>query len=967
MSQQQQTVLRVQISGTTVFQTLDLYSSIPIKINRSYADLQDISSKNSDTALNVKLPGSKKNNAFFENFFDVDTQSFAFSAIKKVYCQVLINDEAYFTGYMRLDKINIQNSKVEYDVSLFSTVGTLFADIGNKLLKDLNYDDADFKFNHTFGLGAVTKGWYTSNFSKNSEQPQTYLYPIVHNGYLYDNGDVNFSGGTIDSQTRFYTSSPIKAGAYPTAAAAFADGVEPYKINSPGSGLIDNQLKPSLSIWNLMKLMFKTYGYKIKSDFMNTPWMKTLYMYGYFSSDLTKFSYQLQNIQTLPPSAVDVVVHPSTGYTEFDLIVAQAGTGIPCYCSDEIKVTIRIERKYHGFLGIEFTELYDETYTIYPQSPRTTVVLNQNFPANTIYRHYNASVQALSGYVNVGFAPYSSLKYDPVNVGDYVNFKDGDYVNFSLVIDPQFKQIDFLSSIAKKFNLVFVPDPEVANQIIIEPYTYFIGTGDIWDWTDKLSYDQGFSVEPAINYVDSYLTFYDVEDGDYGNVQFKNRNNRIYGQKFIPNNTDFKSTTGETHTSFSSEIFRQWDAIELPNGTIADSGHIRLPLGINYAGSTSEVTANNQVQFNYEYTGVKTKPKLMWFLQGANPLNEYSPTGKTYNFAYSASTYNVWVGPSNAPTGTTSNSYLFQENIPVMSNTMPIGIADKYKINNDNLSVLFNAEQLSYIDVYTFNVYTSNDAYLNFYYNRVSNVLFNPNTRFLKGKFYLKLTDFKNLKAQDLIKIKDQYFTWNKVQNYNLTDVELTEVELVQANLNPNTYPKRYFKLKYCDAPETFKIEIDFTNPNLLYTNYGWSIFYDHNSAIVYGNNQPTGFTSTFSYDVSGSTYYVPYFIQEITEAEYNTPTYYDLTCSPLAQYVYNQPEGAFGYNMRTYWVNSGNTKTGLNLFTDCTTFTTIATREGINVGSSTYFGDIDCYRLTTEVPQDIKTQDNNFINIEHT
>ena len=246
---------------------LDLSSDIPIKVTKNYADLQDISKKNSDTALNVKLPGSKRNNSFFENFFDVDTQSFAFSAIKKFNCLVLINEQPYFTGYLRLNKINIINDKVEYDVSLFSTVGTLFADIGNNLLKDLNYADEDYTFNHTFGLGAVTNGWYTSNFSKDEEQPQTYLYPVVHNGYLYENGDVNLSGGTIESQTRLYTSSPIKNGAYATAAAAFADGVLPYQINSPGSGIIDNQLKPAISIWNMLKLMFKTYGYTIKSDF----------------------------------------------------------------------------------------------------------------------------------------------------------------------------------------------------------------------------------------------------------------------------------------------------------------------------------------------------------------------------------------------------------------------------------------------------------------------------------------------------------------------------------------------------------------------------------------------------------------------------------------------------------------------------------------------------------------------------
>ena len=101
---------------------------------------------------------------------------------------------------------------------------------------------------------------------------------------------------------------------------------------------------------------------------------------------------------------------------------------------------------------------------------------------------------------------------------------------FSLVVDHLIKQIDVLSSIAKKFNLVFVPDPDVKNQIIIEPFSYYIGTGDIWDWTDKLSFDKGFTVEPALNYIESSLIMTDMEDGDYGNQQFKVLQNRIYGQ-----------------------------------------------------------------------------------------------------------------------------------------------------------------------------------------------------------------------------------------------------------------------------------------------------------------------------------------------------------------------------------------------------------------------------------------------------
>ncbi len=45
-----------------------------------------------------------------------------------------------------------------------------------------------------------------------------------------------------------------------------------YAITDNGSGgLRDNQLKPALSIWSLIKLIFKTYGYTLSGDFFNSP------------------------------------------------------------------------------------------------------------------------------------------------------------------------------------------------------------------------------------------------------------------------------------------------------------------------------------------------------------------------------------------------------------------------------------------------------------------------------------------------------------------------------------------------------------------------------------------------------------------------------------------------------------------------------------------------------------------------
>ena len=181
----QQTVLRVQkinafaTTGITEYEFLDLYSSIPITINKSFAELGDIGKRNSDYSVGVLLPGSKKNNVFFESYFNVDAQSLYFDATTKGPCNVLINDEPYFTGYMRLNRVSVKDSKVEYDVTLYSTPAELYGAMGNLLLKDLNFDDTDYKFNHTFNLDNVTRAFSYTNFAIDDVEPLPYIYPFA--------------------------------------------------------------------------------------------------------------------------------------------------------------------------------------------------------------------------------------------------------------------------------------------------------------------------------------------------------------------------------------------------------------------------------------------------------------------------------------------------------------------------------------------------------------------------------------------------------------------------------------------------------------------------------------------------------------------------------------------------------------------------------------------------------------------
>jgi hypothetical protein len=912
---QQQTVLRVQtnipgsISGQTEFQVLDIYSSIPLTINKSFAELGDIGKKNSDFSVGVLLPGSKTNNSFFESYFNVDSQSLYFDPTKRVPAWVLINDEAFFTGFMKLNKVNVLNSKIEYDVTLFSTVADLYGNIGNNLLKDLPFEgiDGDLVFNHEFSLNNVSYGFNYTNFAISGETPNLYFYPIVHNGYNYSGDTVNFSGGTIVERSRLFTStSPLNS--YSTLGAAYSAGVQQFRLNSPTQGPYDNQLKPGLNMWGLLQLMFRNYGYRITSDFFNTPWMKSLYLYGYFSSDNTKFSWTIYEIPVLPPEGVEIIFIQVGD--KIYAVVCKLGTGIPCFCSEDINVRF---------------ELLDPSWYYY-------FYQDEVIPAGISGKTITDAYELVGGTASVTVSP-GPLSYLPKPVGSSVQFVDGDFVDFSLVIDQNIKQIDILSSLAKKFNLILIPDPNDPTNIRIEPYDFFIGTGVIHNWSDKISFDKGFTVQPALDFIESQIIFTDADDNDEGNKLFKTNVNRTYGVNNYYGPTSFKSNEKKIQTIFGPELIRQWDT----TGT-SPNANINLPLGINYVGSSSEQPSGNSTKVTWTYKGVKTKPKLFWWLGCFNPFLDI--VGETYDATFFYKTYVAYVSNSS---GSTYNQF---DRIPVISHTMPMGMNDSDKINNDSQCVLFNSElPTDVIGVQTFNTYTENDAYTTFYQNRVTNI-YNPNTRVLTGNFNLSYSDLKNFQPQDLIKINEQYFVVSKIEGFNLTNRELTKVELIQFNGAVKQYPTRYFMYDYCDGLNTctFKFKTDFTNENILDTNFGWSIYYDHAVGSLTG--QTSGFTSTFKYVRNFSEeVYCPYSIYEVDEDTYNT-TGSDWTNDTLRNEIYyNTPYGPFQYSMPTFWINAASNRQGTNLFNNCAEFYSTATTWGITTGSSINFG--QCINLT--------------------
>ena len=941
----QQTVLRVQENNNAAIATytfLDIYTDIPIKITKSFAELQDISKRNSDYSIGLQIPGSKKNNAFFESYFNVDNDTLYFDPTKRVNCNVLIDSEPYFTGFLKLNKVSVLNSKIEYDVTLFSTVADVFGNIGNNLMKDLPFstpvdgytstNNSAFNdtFNHSFNLPTV-ENWDVDNPFTYDKEP-LYFYPVVHNGYEYSGDTVNISGGTTTLQTRLYTSTIV--GSYANLAAAYAAGVKRYRINSPADGLLDNQLKPALSIKGLLTLMFQTYGYTIKSDFFNTPWFRLSYMYGYFNSDTTKFSYKVPSPSDINPTnlaakltetfvdTTDPICFNIKTTRTYTIQLVYEQTGRQATSSTPINVVLSFKK--FPCSGTPYS--YNQTVTIPANATGTTYswVSNQFVPCpSTCQLEY---IQNFGVNDSLSDVP----QYSTLAPGTIVPIEDNDLVNFSKIFDINLKQIDFLSSIAKKFNLVFIPNPQNPREIIIEPYTYYIGSGKVLDWSDKISFDKGWSVEPAFARMESQITLTDQDDGDYGNKTFKEQNNRIYGQNFVLNPTDFKSQEKKIDTIFSAEFVRQWDTPDT-----APNGGIILPLGINYAANSNTAASGDTQKVLWQYKGVKTKPKLFYYSGNYNPFT--NNVGQFFTYSGNVITNAVYIAASDG----TDPQQSF--NVPVIGNTILIGDAT---YSPDNIYGLFYSEPpTDFIDK-RFAGYTTQNIYSLFYENRIDN-LFNKNTRFLNGQFYLKQSDIKNLEAKDLIKINDQYFTWNKIDSFNMTNEELTKCELVQVDNTVQKYPTRYFIYAYCDDPSggqpisyynynAFQFKTDFTNPSLNGTNFGWSAWFDYNSGLL-GN---VNYLVATVRDPSQGNAYVAFNITEISEDFYNdrySNKAKDRSQDCLYNYLVNL-NGDLNYeNFPNIIYTSGSPiKIVANVFPDCDTFKTLAAANSILTGSST-------------------------------
>ena len=171
---------------------LDLSNEIDIALQYSVADIKDISKRNSAYSKTIILPGTKNNNYWFGNLFDVNADFTMFNPNKKTAAKLLVNTEIVINGFLQLRKIiklnNVDNqgNLINYEVVIYNNSVDLMSVIGESPINELNLAE----YGHTFSAANIVDSWshtwqdgyvypmFGLQTTPNQYKPE-YFYPAV--------------------------------------------------------------------------------------------------------------------------------------------------------------------------------------------------------------------------------------------------------------------------------------------------------------------------------------------------------------------------------------------------------------------------------------------------------------------------------------------------------------------------------------------------------------------------------------------------------------------------------------------------------------------------------------------------------------------------------------------------------------------------------------------------------------------
>jgi hypothetical protein len=802
--------IRTYIDGKQRY--LDLYGDENVTIDVSFAEIQDITKRNSAYTQEFKVPGTDNNSDIFNYFFEINSVPLDWNPKRKFEAALIYNGYEIFNGNIRLNMVTINIKEKIYSVTFYASVGDLAANIGDKAL--CNVDTSSL--NHSlYDENVVFNLWVDPSLHPTSLLPtsSSYINPVT-------NGDVQYilgQRGYDYTGTTFGTIRDINTTQTPVLEFSGTPGF----FDNQFTPMIPSYFIPSIRTRKLYELIVNQADYQIESYFFDTDYFGRYYVPLSFNTESPYMAqakpFKLEILNTSGDTLlgggayfnIDEVTGPITNEFVFkskELITDEFGfnpVNAADYPSDPelsgfSEYVFALPNSPNNPISLQIDFDWDWTAEAEPLGATDIAALVKLYALQnvtpTLVVAKELAIQAI--LVDTFIGPQTGTTTINHTVDQIIYYPNGAGLYFvsvewvlgpatvtrvktrstnNVIVLPQTielhkemgcdqKQIEFIQNVNRMFNLVVVPHPIKPKTLIIEPIVDWIGKGRQLDWTSKVDYNSPQTLRPTTSLINGSIFAANKIDKDFVNTQYNTKSNKIFGQNIIDLGVDYKNATIPLTQSLGQNTDYYLDSV----------GEYEVALPCYFVTKEN----NNNGRSVFEYRPFRSLPRMVF---KSVPI----PSGNTgadpifYRYARNSTPWTI--------EGIVSMGDL--QNVNRLT-TYPFAISGFSHYTTYDASTKFLDNELVYPEVET--------QYDRYYRDYIEDLTSEEN-KIYTCKMYLTPWDVSQLYANEVIFIKNAKFRINRISNLSLIEPDMCEVELVKLTRDYTPTPTLFYDLVSCD------------------------------------------------------------------------------------------------------------------------------------------------------------------------
>ena len=743
----QDLILRVLYENQTY--DLDVNTDIPLRIDMSALENQDLGNVFGIGSQTFDLPGTKKNNRFFNHAYDPAQQDIP-AFYNSIPGWIILNGETMLEGQLQLQEvITDDDGYVTYKVSVVDKIVQFKSDLANKLLKNADWSE----YTHTLSSGSVVDSWNDNLLSG------AVFYPVADYGRP-DPDD--FGEG---------------AGSTPLVSLGTSGSAQAGYINNSTTPMKVQQFLPAIRLKDTFDVIFNQVGYTYTGSFVSGANWEQLYVLpkaqeglgiGSVSGIANTFSAQAAISQNLGQvgggtpeveatasfgtentdpgnnynPATNIYTVPETGtYSVNATLQINNGTNPD---NTDASFLVRLKKTSDPSTSIAFSNLFEFTFGGAAFGTRT-VNYTGNFTAgDQLYIEVSLRDQPTTGLASDDFL------IQPISSTFQVTAAPESFEDATVDMSQQWgdtKSIDLLKGVIEHFNLVFEHDPQNPNVVVIDTFLDWIRQGEIKDWTEKYETAKRIGINHTIDEQPKEILLQDQEDTDrFSKVTKEQEPNFQYGTLRILADNNLSQGEKKIGSFFGPIIL----------GSAVQSGSVDPT---DNTTQTYDLDLNSDFVFPHLYKFDNKKLKAFKF----KPRIGYKVSNEINTGFY--------VG-TGADSIDTTGSYATLSNLNAID---PV-------VSGSTLDLHYNTTYGSFTNGIG-NINTGVSNYEVYWKDYLESLYWTDNKK-VTLDLYFEPYEYKNIKLNDRILIKNQRYRINKISGFNVTKRDVVTVELIKL------YPK---------------------------------------------------------------------------------------------------------------------------------------------------------------------------------